>query len=124
VDSRRAPKWIFLAYAAHEIAQFRVDLGSAAWIPRLPTPPRTETHTVPANDGFRANDRDGIADIWAMPIEADEDRPLECVWPDPPRRLAAQYVELMAENNRLRFKPPCASENLIRGFAVEKRIGS
>jgi hypothetical protein len=29
--------------------------------------------TVPANDGFRANDRDGIADIREMPIEADED---------------------------------------------------
>jgi hypothetical protein len=41
-----------------------------------------------------------------MPIEADEDHPIKCVWPDPPRRLAAQYVELMAENNHLRFEPP------------------
>jgi hypothetical protein len=67
---------------------------------------------VPANDGFRANDRDGIADIREMPIEADEDGPIKCVWPDPLRGLAAQYVELMAENNHLRFKPP-ARHNTI-----------
>jgi DNA invertase Pin-like site-specific DNA recombinase len=41
-----------------------------------------------------------------------EDRPIKCVWPDPARRLAAQYVELMAENNHLRFKPP-AGHNTI-----------
>ena len=54
---------------------------------------------MPANDGFRANDRDGIADIREIPIEADKDRLIKCVWPGPPRRLAALYVELMAENN-------------------------
>jgi len=37
--------------------------------------------------------RDVLADIREMPIEADEDHPIKCVWPDPPRRLAAQYVE-------------------------------
>jgi hypothetical protein len=60
----------------------------------------------------KPKDRDGIADIREMPIEADEDRPIKCVWPDPPRRLAAQYVELMAENNHLRFEPP-ARHNTI-----------
>ena len=39
-------------------------------------------------------------------MEADKKRPIKGVWPDPPRQLAAQYVELMAENNHLRFKPP------------------
>jgi len=53
--------------------------------------------------------RDVLADIREMPIEADEDHPIKCVWPDPPRRLAAQYVELMAENNHLRFKPARAT---------------
>jgi hypothetical protein len=47
-----------------------------------------------------------------IPIEADEERPIKYVWPDPPRQLAAQYVELMAENNHLRFKPP-ARHNTI-----------
>src|SRR6478752_3074355 len=54
-------------------------LGRPPGFRDFPTPPRTETHTVPANDGFRANDRDGIADIREIPIEADEDRPIKCV---------------------------------------------
>jgi hypothetical protein len=60
---------------------------------------------VPANDGFRANDCDRICDIREIPIEADQERPIKCIWPDSPRRLAVQYVELMAENNHFRFKP-------------------
>ena len=104
MNAWRAPKRIFLAHAAHEIAQFTIDHGAPAWIARLPAPPRTKTHTMPANDGRKTNDRDGIADIREKSMESDEDRPIQSVWPDSFRQLTAQNIELMAENNHLRFK--------------------
>ncbi len=69
---------------------------------------------MPANDGFRANNRDGVANIREIPIEADEQRPIKCVGPNPPRRLAAHYVELMAENKQLGFKPPARRKTIAQ----------
>jgi hypothetical protein len=78
---------------------------------------QTSFETMPLLPGVRAvsqHVRCGsrlFRNAWApcireIPIEADEDRPIKCVGPDPLRRLAAQYVELMAENNHLRFSRP------------------
>src|SRR6185437_2140972 len=39
MNPRRAPKRIFLAHTAHEISEFLINPGPAAWIVRFPAPP-------------------------------------------------------------------------------------
>src|SRR4029077_10183572 len=53
MNPRRAPKRIFLAHTAHELSDFLIDPGPAAWIVRFPAPPGAKTHPVPANDCVR-----------------------------------------------------------------------
>src|SRR6476620_1314255 len=96
VNPRRAPEWIFLAHTAHEISGFLINPGSAAWIVRFPAPPGAKTHPVPANDGLRAHDRRGVADIGETPIQPDEQRPITAGKPQPFRSLSVQNVQLMA----------------------------
>src|SRR5689334_8337507 len=67
---------IFLAHTAHEISDFLIDPGPAAWIVRFPAPPGAKTHPVPANDCLRTHDRRGVADIGETPIQPDEQRPI------------------------------------------------
>src|ERR1700674_1245406 len=57
MNTRRAPKRIFLAHTAHEISGFLINPGPAAWIVRFPAPPGAKTHPVPANDCLRTHDR-------------------------------------------------------------------
>src|SRR4029078_8048258 len=57
VNPRRGPKRIFLAHTAHEISDFLIKRGRAAWIVRFPAPPGAKPHPVPANDCLRTHDR-------------------------------------------------------------------
>ena len=91
MNTRRAPKRIFLAHTAHEISGFLINPGPAAWIVRFPAPPGAKTHPVPANDCLRTHDRRGVADIGETP------RPITAGKPQPFRSLSAQNVQLDGE---------------------------
>jgi len=96
---RGAPQSGFsFAHTAHEISEFLINPGPAAWIVRFPAPPGAKTHPVPANDRFRTHDRRGVADIGETPIQPDEQRPITAGKPQPFRSLSMQNVELMAKD--------------------------
>ena len=101
---RRAPKRIFLAHTTHEISEFLINLGPAAWIARFPAPPGAKTHPVPANDCLRTHDRRGITDIGETPIHPDEQRPITAGKPQPFRSLSVQNVQLMAKDEDFGFQ--------------------
>ena len=76
MDARRTPKRVLLAHAADEITDLLIDLRAPTEIAGFPAPIGPKTHVMPAYDGLRPNDRDGIADIRKKSIEQDEDRPI------------------------------------------------
>jgi len=104
MNPRRAPKRIFLAHTAHEISDFLIDPGPAAWIVRFPAPPGAKTHPVPANDCPRTHDRRGVADIGETPIHPDEQRPITAGKPQSFRSLSMQNVQLMTKDKNFGFQ--------------------
>ena len=104
VNPRRAPKRIFLAHTAHEISEFLINPGPAAWIVRFQAPPGAKTHPVPANDCLRTHDRRGVADIGETPIQPNEQRPITAGKPQPFRSLSVQNVQLMAKDEDFGFR--------------------
>src|ERR1039457_6911421 len=61
MDPRRAPQWIGNAHLADQPADLQRHNRPATTASRLPAPMRPETRAMPADNGVRLNDRQGIA---------------------------------------------------------------
>src|SRR5437763_6726845 len=73
MDTRGAPQWIVNAHPPDQRAQVRVDLRSASKGAGVPPPISPEAGPVPAHQGLRPDDRDGLEDrylpaTWAFRI--------------------------------------------------------
>ena len=65
-----APQRVGEAHGADQLADFERHLRSAVATPRLPSPERTKTSTMPADNSLRLNDHQGIHNARRNPIEA------------------------------------------------------
>src|SRR5271166_6261996 len=65
---------------------------------------------MPANDGLRPDNRQGIANIRKQSIKADEYHPVECAEAEPLRRGAPENDDLLTEGQVLSFKVRPRSE--------------
>src|SRR6266705_3431298 len=84
MDARGAPQWIVSAHPPDQRAQVRVDLRSASKGARFPPPISPEAGPVPAHQGLRPDDRDGLEDRWKPSIQHDQEQAIPFVsWTRP-----------------------------------------
>jgi hypothetical protein len=67
----------------------------------LPSPVAPETSPVPAHDGFRSNDRDGLEYRWKSSIQQDEEQAIAVRQLDATADFALQRNQLMSEGGIL-----------------------
>src|SRR5262249_31367583 len=63
-DSRRSPQPVGDAHLSDQPANFQRYSWSAAAVPGFPAPIRSETGTVPTDDGIGLHDRQRLDSIW------------------------------------------------------------
>src|ERR1019366_2833969 len=96
--------WIGNAHLADQPADLQRQNRPATTASRLPAPMRPETRAMPADNGVRLNDRQGIANSREQPIETNEYQSVdgtegEFLWSSPP-----QYVYLLPQRPNLCLK--------------------
>src|SRR5207247_11289056 len=74
MDARRSSQRIFRAHPPDQRAQIRVDLRSTSKGAGFPTPVPTEAGAMPADEGLRSDDRDGIRERWDASIQLDKEQ--------------------------------------------------
>src|SRR5712691_9178872 len=72
---------------------------------RLPAPVAEKAGTMPTDQGFGTDDRDGVQDRGKPSIQLDEEPAIAVREPDSAVQLAPQHDQLMAERCILGFKP-------------------
>src|SRR5207247_1729636 len=80
-----APKWVGDAHVADQLANLERHLWSATAIPRLPSPERTKTSTMPIDNSLRLDDHQGIHNARRQPIEASKDQAIKIAESEPLR---------------------------------------
>jgi hypothetical protein len=70
----------------------------------FPTPEPPKTSAVPANDGLRFDDDDGIHATGPQAIEPDPEEPVDPAQPGPGRPFALEHQELMAKGNEFELQ--------------------
>ena len=112
MDARSAPERIGEAHLPDQPPDFRPHAWPAGTPPRFPAPEAAKTCTMPADNGFRLYDREGLQNTRRDPIQADEDHTIEVAEDRALRRPSTQHIQLMAQSEylclerRLRAKPP------------------
>ncbi len=105
VDPRRAPQRVLLADARDQLADVRRDRrppGAAG--ARFPSPVPAKTFPVPADDGLRLHDDEGVQATRPQTIEPDPECPIErCEWGSR-LSLSPQDRHLMAKGQDLELK--------------------
>src|SRR6266446_5340842 len=74
MDTRSAPQRIVNAHLPDQSAQVRVELRSASKAAGFPPPISPEAGPVPAHQGLRPDDRDGLEDRWKPSIQHDQEQ--------------------------------------------------
>ena len=59
---------------------------------------------MPADDGLRSDDRDGVEDRWKPSIQADQEQAIPVREVDTTTRFPLQHDQLMSERRVLRLK--------------------
>ena len=112
MDARSAPERIGEAHLPDQPPDFRPHAWPAGTPPRFPAPEAAKTCTMPADNGFRLYDREGLQNTRRDPIQADEDHTIEVAEDRALRRPSMQHIQLMAQSEylclerRLRAKQP------------------
>jgi hypothetical protein len=104
MNARRTPKQIFNAHPPDQYPQIRTDLRPASQVPRFPTPVAAKTGTMPAHQGLRPNDLDGLEDQGKPPIQLDEEEAITVCELHATANLALQHDQLPPERGVLCFK--------------------
>src|SRR5947199_10798641 len=97
MDRRRAPQWIVSAHPSDQRAQVRVDLRSASKGAGFPPPISPEAGSVPAHQGLRPDDREGLEDRWKPSIQHDQEQAIPIRELDAISHPPLQYNHLISE---------------------------
>src|SRR5207248_11653588 len=104
MDTRRAPQWIVNAHLPDQRAQVRVDLRSASKGAGFPSPISPEAGPMPAHQGLRPDDRDGLEDRWKPSIQHDQEQAIAIRELDTTTHPPLQHNQLMSECHILCLK--------------------
>src|SRR6266487_1095489 len=104
MNARRSPQRIFRAHPPDQRAQIRVDLRSTSKGAGFPTPVQTEAGAMPADEGLRSDDRDGIQDRWEPSIQLDQEQAIAVGELDATAHPPLQHNQLMSERRVLCLK--------------------
>ena len=104
MDSRRSPQRVGDAHLADQPANFQRCNWSAAAVPRFPAPIRSETGTVPTDDGIRLHNRQRLDGIWHQPIQPNKDQAIHRTEGQSLRQMPALDVKLMTKDQDLSFQ--------------------
>ena len=91
----RAPERVRPAHLANERAQLSRDLRSANMVARSPVPIRSKPSTVPANDRFRPDNRNGANDGGEPVIEPNKQKTIGIVEVRLFRCPPAKHIDLL-----------------------------
>src|SRR6516162_2707271 len=104
MDSRRSPQRVGDAHLADQPANFQRDSWSAAAAPRFPAPIRSETGTVPTDDGIRLHNRQRLDGIRHQTIQPNKDQAIHGTEGHSLRHMPLLDVKLMTKNQDLSFQ--------------------
>src|SRR5439155_7434984 len=104
MDARRSPQRIFRAHPPDQRAQICVDLWPTSKGAGFPTPVPTEAGAMPADEGLRSDDRDGIQDRWEPSIQLDQEQAIAVGELDATAHPPLQHNHLMSERRVLGLK--------------------
>src|SRR4029077_19431883 len=76
----------------------------AAAVPRFPAPIRSETGTVPTDDGIRLHKRQRLDGIWHQTIQPNKDQAIHRPEGQSLRQMPALDVKLMTKDQDLGFQ--------------------
>src|SRR5215471_14675412 len=104
MDSRRSPQRVGDAHLADQPANFQRYSWSAAAVPRFPAPIRSETGTVPTDDGIGLHDRQRLDGIWHQTIQPNKDQAIHGTQRHSLRHMPSLDVKLMTKDQDLSFQ--------------------
>src|SRR5262249_35744652 len=104
MDSRRSPQWVGDAHLADQPANFQRYSWSAGAVPRFPAPIRSETGTVPTDDGIRRHNRERLDGIWHQTIQTNKDQAIHGAEGHSLRHMSSLDVKLMTKDQDLSFQ--------------------
>src|SRR5205085_8488262 len=104
MDARRTPQRIVNTHPPDQRAQVRVDLRPASKRAGLPTPVPAKAGPMPAEEGLRSDDRDGLEDRWKPSIEVDQEQAIPVREVDTTTRFPLQDDQLMSDRRVLCLK--------------------
>ncbi len=112
VDARGAPQRVVPAHSPDQIPHLRGHRRSS--FPSrsgFPTPEQPKTLAVPANDGLRFDDDDGIHATGPQAIEPHPEEPVDPAQPGQGRPFALEHQQLMAKGNEFELQRSKAWED-------------
>jgi hypothetical protein len=92
------------AHLADQPANFQQYSWSAAAVPRFPAPIRSETGTVPTDDGIRLHNRQRLDGIWHQTIQPNKDQAIHGTEGHSLRHMPSLDVKLMTKDQDLSFQ--------------------
>src|SRR5882762_6914615 len=112
MPSLRSSPWILgaphngLAMLISRISRriFQQYSWSAAAVPRFPAPIRSETGTVPTDDGIRLHNRQRLDGIWHQTIQPNKDQAIHGTEGHSLRHMPSLDVKLMTKDQDLSFQ--------------------
>jgi pimeloyl-ACP methyl ester carboxylesterase len=104
MDYRRSPQRVGDAHLADQPANFQRHSWSAAAVSRFPAAIRSETGTVPTDDGVRLHNRQRLDGIWHQTIQPNKDQAIHGTEGHSLRHRPAMDVKLMTKDQDLRFQ--------------------
>src|SRR5258705_6440234 len=100
MDARRTPQRIVNAHPPDQRAQVRVDLEPASKGAGFPSPISPEAGPVPAHQGLRPDDRDGLEDRWKPSIQHDQEQAIPICELDATPHPPLQHNQLMSDADK------------------------
>src|SRR5215471_11513515 len=92
------------AHLSDQPANFQQHSRSAAAVPRFPAPIRSETGTVPTDDGIGLHDRQRLDGIWHQTIQPNKDQAIHGTEGHSLRHMPSLDVKLMTKDQDLSFQ--------------------
>src|SRR5438552_1309537 len=97
MDARGAPQWIVNAHLPDQSPQAGIELRSASEGAGFPQPISPEAGSMPAHQGLRPDDRDGLEDRWKPSIQHDQEQAIPIRELDATAHPPLQHNQLMSE---------------------------
>src|SRR5262245_11470431 len=98
MNYRRSPHLVGDARVDDKPANLQRCNWSAAAVPRFPAPIRSETGTVPTDDGIRLHNRQRLDGIWHQTTQPNKDQAIHRTEGQSLRQMPALDVKLMTKD--------------------------